>query len=232
MDPTREWPAAQLRVVELVRGLDEAALARTVPACPDWSVRELLSHVIGVGVDVVGGDEVDDHNDSWTQGHVEARRGRSLAELLEEWDGLTDRMVAWMQANPETGSRPVLDLTIHEQDLRGALEKPGARDNEGLAYAFGIFSDRIGPDLREAGLAPVELTDGESVEVLGTTGADTEPGAVLTAPRFELLRAMLGRRSPDQVRGWVTAGDVEPYLDHLAALGPLRTEPLHEPPAG
>ena len=31
MDPTREWPAAQLRVVELVRDLDEDALARTVP---------------------------------------------------------------------------------------------------------------------------------------------------------------------------------------------------------
>ena len=228
MDPTREWPAAQRRVIDLVAGLGADELAATVPACPSWSVQDLLAHVIGVGVDVVNGDEVDDHDATWTQGHVDARHGRSLDALLEEWTDVTPRMAAWMAERPGANQRPVLDLTIHEQDLRGALGQPGARDNEGLAHAFGVFSDRVGPTLRDAGLAPLELTDGGAAEVLGTSGADDEPGAVLTAPRFELLRAMLGRRSPDQVRAWVTAGDVEPYLPHLSAFGSLRDEPLHE----
>lgn len=230
MDPTREWPAAQRRVIDLVAGLGPDALAATVPATPDWTVQDLLAHVIGVGVDVVAGDEVDDHNPTWTQGHVDARRGRSLDDLLAEWTELTPRMVAWMAERPDTGSRPVLDLTIHEQDLRGALGQPGARDNEGLAHAFGVFTDRIGPGLREARLDPLELTDGELTELMGTSSAAQEPGAVLHAPRFELLRAMLGRRSADQVRAWVVRGDVEPYLAHLSAFGSLREEPLDEPP--
>ncbi|GAB2910514.1 maleylpyruvate isomerase family mycothiol-dependent enzyme [Rhodococcus aerolatus] len=232
MDPTREWPAAQRRVIDLVAGLGPDELATTVPACPDWTVQDLLAHVIGVGVDVVNGDEVDDHNPTWTQAHVDARRGRSLDALLAEWTELTPQMVSWMQERPGPGSRPVLDLTIHEQDLRGALGQPGARDNEGLAYAFGVFTDRVAPGLRDARLDPLELTDGEFTELLGTSSAGQEPGAVLQASRFDLLRMMLGRRSADQVRSWVVRGDVEPYLEHVSAFGSLRGTPLEEPGTG
>lgn len=232
MDPTREWPAAQSRVVELVRDLTDEQAATTVPACPDWTVRELLAHVVGAGVDVVSGNEVDDHNAGWTQGHVERRRDASIADLVAEWEELTGSMVGWMKAHPDTGSRPVLDVTIHEQDLRGALGVPGARENEGLQFAWTVMTERVGPGVRAQNLAPMVFEDDGATEVLGSGGsADEEPGVVLRAPRFELLRAILGRRSADQVRAWVVRGDVEPYLAHVSAFGALRETDLVEPEA-
>ena len=71
------WRAAFERVCTLVERLDADALAATVPACPDWAVRDLLSHMVGLGADVLAGDEPDDHNSAWTQRQVEARRDRS-----------------------------------------------------------------------------------------------------------------------------------------------------------
>jgi hypothetical protein len=34
------------------RELDEAALARPVAACPDWSVRDVVCHLSGVASDI------------------------------------------------------------------------------------------------------------------------------------------------------------------------------------
>ena len=62
MDPVQAWRDAFDRVCALVERLDAAELAATVPACPDWTVRDLLSHMVGLGADVLAGDEPDDHN--------------------------------------------------------------------------------------------------------------------------------------------------------------------------
>ena len=90
VDPVSAWREAFERVCTLVERLGAAELAATVPACPDWTVRDLLSHMVGLGADVLAGDEPDDHNSAWTQRQVEARRDRSAADLLAEWRGLAE----------------------------------------------------------------------------------------------------------------------------------------------
>ena len=49
---------------------------------------------------------------------------------------------------------------------------------------------------------------------------------MLTASEFDLTRALMTRRSAAQLRSWVTAGDIEPYLPSFAALGELPTMDL------
>ena len=150
MDAVEEWRAAYGRVTDLVSGLGADEAARHVPACPDWTVRDLLSHMIGLDADVVAGDEPDDHNSTWTQRQVDARAGRSIDELLEEWQSLVGPLTTWMQ---EHTTRPLGDLVIHEQDLRGALARPGARDNAGLLALrdrmLGRFEHRLGDAPRD-----------------------------------------------------------------------------------
>ena len=51
---------------------------------------------------------------------------------------------------------------------------------------------------------------------------------MVAAPDFELARALLARRSADQIRAWTRSGDVEPVLDAFATLGPLPTDERHE----
>jgi uncharacterized protein (TIGR03083 family) len=213
VDEIEEWTRAQARVGELVAGLSPEEAGRPVPACPAWSVRDLLSHMVGLDVDVLAGDEPDDHNAGWTQRQVDERRGLDVSALLEEWARTIRPLRAWMA---EHGTRPMGDVVIHEQDLRGALGVPGARDSPGMTVLRDRFAGRLADRVAAAGLPPVALV-GETWR----SGPEDGAGAVLRASDFDLARAVLTRRSAAQLRGWAVAGDVTPYLPHFALLGPL-----------
>lgn len=215
------WRAAFERVCTLVERLDADALAATVPACPDWAVRDLLSHMVGLGADVLAGDEPDDHNSAWTQRQVEARRDRSAADLLAEWRGLADPLMAWMR---EHGSRPLNDVVIHEQDLRGAVGVVGGRDSDGLRIVRDRMAGRFAAGVGE--LPPVALVSGEWTWC--SQGEVGDAVVVVEADAFDLARALTSRRTADQLRSWTRRGDVAPYLDAFARLGPLPTAPLPE----
>jgi uncharacterized protein (TIGR03083 family) len=214
MDAISEWADAQARVIELTESITRDQADRLVPACPDWTVRELLSHIIGLDADVLAGDEPDDHNSEWTQRQVDARAGRDIAALLQEWRGLTEPLQEWMRVN---GTRPMGDVVIHEQDLRGALGVPGARDTEGIAAMRDRFATRFEQLVRAAGLPAIRL-QGESWEY---TAGDGDPSTVVRASDFDLARAVIARRSARQLRAWTQVGDIEAFLPCFATLGSL-----------
>ncbi len=219
MDASQEWTRAQQRVVELVEGLDAGAAAQRVPACPDWTVRDLLSHVIGLGVDVLAGDEPDDHNEAWTQRQVQARRGDDVATLVAEWQGITGPMRAYLR---DVSPRPLNDLLIHEQDLRGALGVSGSQDTDGLAAVRERMLARFA---RKVEGLPVIVLDGESWSWRSGEG---EPSVVVRASTFDVTRALTARRSKQQIRSWTVKGDIEPYLPAFATLGSLPERDLSE----
>lgn len=217
MDGIAEWSRAQARVIELVSGISPEQAGSIVPACPGWTVRELLSHMVGLGADVAAGDEPDDHNAEWTARQVQLRQGRDVAELVVEWEEVAEPLRAWMRANT---IRPLNDVLIHEQDLRGALGVPGGRNTAGLAALRETFAGRVGA--RIVGLPPLAMV-GESWR-WGPDDAVVE----IAAPDFELSRALVTRRSAAQLRSWTRRGDIEPYLDGFAVLGDLPAADLSE----
>jgi uncharacterized protein (TIGR03083 family) len=220
VDGIEEWSRAQQRVIGLVSDMAPEQAQVRVPACPDWTVRDLLSHMVGLGADVVAGDEPDDHNAGWTARQVARRRDRDVGALVEEWRSvagpLRDRMAAH-------GTRPLFDVTIHEQDLRGALGAPGAQDTPAMAAVRDRYVARLADRLR--GRPPLSLV-GERWHWDSEPG--TESAVVVRAPDFDLTRALLARRSAHQLRAWTVRGDVEPYLDAFTALGPLPETDLSE----
>lgn len=220
MDGIEEWSAAQRRVIDLVRGLSPAEAAVRVPACPDWTARDLLSHMVGLAADVVAGDEPDDHNAEWTARQVRARRDRDVAALVAEWEEVAEPLRAWMRARTV---RPLFDVVIHEQDLRGALGVPGGQDVAAWDAVRERFGARFAARVRD--LPPIALV-GHRWRWDPPDGA--EPEVVVEAPDFELARALLARRSAAQLRGWTTRGDVERHLPAFAALGPLPADDLTE----
>jgi uncharacterized protein (TIGR03083 family) len=224
VDGIEEWSRAQERVIGLVTGLSPDRAEVRVPACPDWTVRDLLAHMVGLGADVVAGDEPDDHNAAWTARQVARRRDRDVGDLVAEWRAVADPLRDRMRAH---GIRPLFDVTIHEQDLRGALGEPGAQDTPAMAAVRDRFVARLADRLR--GRPPLALV-GERWRWDSEPGA--EPAVVLRAPEFELTRALLARRSARQLRGWTVRGDVEPYLDAFSSLGPLPTTDLSESAPG
>jgi hypothetical protein len=79
------------------------------------------------------------------------------------------------------------------------------------------FVGRFAPRL--AGLPPIALV-GEQWSWC-SAGEPADAAVELRAGDFDLARALMTRRSADQLRAWTVRGDVEPYLDAFATLGPL-----------
>ena len=225
-----------------------------MPACPLWSVRDLVAHLCGVAEDSTHGQffdgavaawadpELAAQREAWTAGQVEARRGldrhRLVAELerhgqalvraLRRGDTAATDVPAWMLA------APVADLAAHLDDLREALGLPPEPETLITRYGFGSYRAWLGERIAVRGLAPLRLTDPTDPASAWVLGGDGEPGATLEADGYELFRAISGRRRLEDVRSW--SWQRRPVGVPLAALAlpavmTERTDPASPTPA-
>jgi uncharacterized protein (TIGR03083 family) len=223
MDTTEAYRAARDRMIRLVEGGVDGDLA--VPACPGWTVRDLLAHVTGVVDDILEGRMDGVATDEWTGAQVSARAGRTVAEVAEEWVALAPRLDAVFDVLGGAPGQLVFDVVTHEHDLRHALGAPGARGDASVGLALAWAAEAWAATASGTS-APLRLVAGE---VTATTG-DGEPGATVEMEPFEALRALTGRRSPAELLAY--RWDVEDPARWLTcfAWGPfsLRAEPLGE----
>ncbi len=210
------------RIVALVEDLDDDAAGVMAPATPDWRVRDLVAHVVGITGDVIAGNLEGAGSDPWTAAQVLARHDRPLGELLAEWESNWEPFSTAMDAlDPFRAAQSVFDVTTHEHDIRGALDQAGARDSDGLLVGWAWATGVVG-QLRDgygAGALLIETEHGDT-----TAGTGDVTGSV-RAERFDLWRAMTGRRSVEQVEAFAWEG--EPASQHLCLL-PARATPLVE----
>lgn len=200
---------ARDRITQIVAGTPDEQLAGSVPACPGWSVKDVVAHLAGVCADILSGNLDGVATDPWTAVQVEARRGWSMTSLLSEWAEAATRCEDMSSAFPETAaSMWVSDVTTHEQDIRGALGVRGARDCEGVALAVRWLARDLDQPLRI-------LTDE------GDAFGAPDAGVTLRASRFELFRALTGRRSVDQIAAMRWDGAHAPFLP-IFSRGPFR----------
>ena len=85
------------RLTGLVAGLDDAALATRVPACPGWSVADVIGHLAAIPEDALAGRLTGPPSEAETAVQVERFRGRPMAQTLAGWTGLAPRS-SWAPA--------------------------------------------------------------------------------------------------------------------------------------
>lgn len=201
------------RLVELVSTLGPDELAAPVPACPGWSVADVVAHLAAVADDALAGRLTGPPSDQETAAQVARFRGRPLAEVLGLWAELAPgfaEAVGAMEVWPA-----VLDLASHEHDIRGALGRPGARDAEVVR----IGADRLVGYLRPS--LPMLVTVEDAEFRLGPEEVEAPgPRLDLATTRFEAFRWRLGRRSRAQLAAMDWSADPAPVLDHLVVFGP------------
>jgi uncharacterized protein (TIGR03083 family) len=210
------------RIVGLI-GTDEARNGATgdepVAACPGWSVRDVVSHVVGVAEDFVSGRLTGPPKDEQTAAQVARFAGHDMAGLLAAW---TDAAAGLDRMAETVGMKPPLgDITSHEHDIRAAIGRPGARDSEAVWHS----SDQVLANLRTPVPLLVVVEDGQY-----RSGPDGGSELCLRTTRFEALRWRTGRRSRAQLAAMDWSGDPAPVLDHLYLFGPARAD-FHEVPA-
>lgn len=215
LPPSSHYADLRGRITSLVGGLDAAALATRVPGCPEWDVRELVSHLAALPDDLLDGKADDAGSDGWTARQVQERQGVGVPDLIQEWAQGGDRLAPQLDGWGYGGWRPVYDAAIHEDDIREALGLAPAQGPAHQALLDGLVWG-AGRRLAKADLpALTVITDTEHLPV----GAG-DPALTVQGGTVEIRRALSGRRSLAAMRQLDWSGDPEPYLPVLPAFPP------------
>lgn len=210
------YTATQARLAGLVAGLDEAALAAPVPACPGWTVHDVIAHELAVTQDALAGRLTGPPTDEQTAAQVARFRGHDTAGLLAAW---AQTAQPFGELAAAFGIWPaVIDIASHEQDIRGAVGRPGARDSEVVRLCADVLLARLTPPV------PVRVRVEDAEFRVGPDDGPEGDELGLETTRFEALRWRLGRRSRAQMAAFAWSGDPAPVLDHLVIFGPAAAD--------
>lgn len=214
-DGVAQYRDTRTRLLGLGRSLSEEQGRMTVPATPDWSVKDAYSHLAGSAADLLAGNLEGVTTDPWTEAQVLARRKRTLAEVLDEMESLGEAMDSVIESFGEAMDiRLFIDQWTHEQDIRGAVGVAGGADSPIVAQASPGMAEGWTRRVAKAGLPPlvVEL-DGEEHAADG----DGDAAVRLVVDGYEAMRVALGRRSRNQLAGlqWSGTDDPAPYFEYL-----------------
>lgn len=204
-----------------------------IPACPGWTVSELLAHQLHqlagmsdgsfpvadaiaaiTNIAATGRQEAAARQQQWIAAGVAQYAERSVTEMTEEW------ATAVRSAPTAALEALVPDVVVHLFDLLGALEDRSHRYDPMVEDALAFWSAQAETRMRNAARSlRVDVVDGPLVM--------RQPGGVLwvEGEAFDVLRMMTGRRARSEVAvdASVTFGDA----DHVALYG-WRDEPLGE----
>lgn len=152
--------------------------------CPDWTVKDIYAHLVGGERWMVEGHPPPaDGYPEWASAPVLARRDLPAAELLDQLRDVYERRVVQLESAPVDPQEPaqlvtgqsvtlemllrtrVLDLWVHEQDIRRAVGRPGNLDSPGAAVAGELFVAALPRIVAKSAQAPPG-----SVVRLSTTG--------------------------------------------------------------
>ncbi|MFE5027547.1 maleylpyruvate isomerase family mycothiol-dependent enzyme [Streptomyces sp. NPDC056656] len=153
------WTHSIEAISELVTPLVEGEWSRATP-CPGWSVRDIVSHVIGLDCEMLGDPRpihtlprdlyhVQNEHQRYMEMQVDVRRHHTAPEMTSELEYTIIRrsrqlrnesrepgaMVRGPLGTEETLEfamrKRAFDVWVHEQDLRAAIGRPGNLDSPG-----------------------------------------------------------------------------------------------------
>lgn len=184
-----------------------------VPACPAWSARDVVAHLTAVAEDWFDGTLTGPPTDDQTAAQVARFDGCDHAGIIAAWTAAAERLDKY--AETDGVAPPLGDIACHEHDVRGAIDRSGARDSEAVWHA----TDQLLTILRTP--VPLRIVVEDAAY---RTGPDSGHEIRLRSTRFETLRWRTGRRSRAQLAAMDWSEDPTPVLDHLYLFGPSEVD--------
>ena len=184
-----------------------------VPACPGWTVRDTVAHL-------VRSSRVAERALRNAPPRYQATLGRlSLPELLAEWERSGEQVELLLGRIPpgQAGSVLVMDAFTHEFDIARALEAAFPSEHPALPGSLDVVIAGFHAALCWRCLPAL------SVEAPGGRWTVGEGPCVATVSgeRLDLYRSLAGRRTTAQIRALSWSVDPEPWLPAFA-WGPFR----------
>ncbi len=247
------WAVSVDETVALLRSLDDADWDRPTDLA-GWDVRAVAAHLAHLESELAGNEQqpVDvpelEHITSpmgyYTEMGPIARREWPAAEIVDELESAAAARLAELREHPPTDgsgtptrtpggigwdwntllSNRVVDVWMHQQDIRRAVGRPGGMDSAGAEHTVAVFARSFGyavgkrvkpaPGTRVVldvrGLRPIHLAvevDDSGRAVAAAVAAD-EADAALAMDLETYVILAGGRRAPESVEVSVT-GDEE-----------------------
>jgi len=192
------------RVTALLRDRPDAKYV-PVPACPGWTVGDLLNHL------------VENCRFAETNTATPELSGRPLSmeppemtRLSTEWSRSAAVVEAAVALLPgaQAGSLLLLDAFTHELDARVALGAELPPHHPGFPGAFEVALTGFAGAVAWRGLPAVRI----EIEGLCRDIGNGPPVAVLRGGRVEVYRSLVGRRTLRQITALEWSGDPRPWL--------------------
>jgi len=224
-------------LTEQLLDLDDGAWDTPIPVRREWTVKDTLGMLAGFAEALIEGHWNEDYSDAWAdkdlrlrlqerfQEMIDLRRDRSGEEVLKEWTGLAPRMERMMSGQDAfpPGIHPFAAWTYlwavvqNAHNIWTALGVASKdRDSEATTLCLESAVYWLDMRLQAKAIPALRVRTGQEEWVIG----DGIPQATVTAPRFELFRALSGRRSLDQIRAFSWDGDPKPYLTVFSPFEP------------
>ena len=219
----------RLALSEQLQAADESAWSTPIPIRPEWTVKDTVAMLAGFAKALVEGAWREDYSDAWSDpdvrrrllnafnGLILLRRDHSGPQVLAEWETHAvklERMMNGDEQFPE-GTHPFAGWTYlwavvqNAHNIWAALQvESKLRDSEATAMVLESAVYWLDMRLQATGAPALRIRAGDREWVVG----DGIPQATVTAPAFELFRALSGRRSLEQILAFSWDGDPQPYL--------------------
>lgn len=209
------YRTARTRVASLVSTLSHDQLETQVPATPEWTVHDLIAHLVGGASDAASGRVDGAPGPAWTARHVAERTGLPVDQLLTEWEHAAPAVETSLAGQKFTGPSLAADVICHEGDLREALGLSRVDRDHWHQQFLDVFLLLLGQRLGES--ATVQIQDEHGQEWQCGSG---EPVIRLDVDGYELLRAMFSRRSRGQISSWNWSSQpTEQVIDSFGVFG-------------
>jgi uncharacterized protein (TIGR03083 family) len=200
-----DYAAAYGRSHDRIRSLvDDDVADIAVPTCPGWTVKDVVAHLADFFVVYASGDPKEAFSSGWGDAGVNRRRDHSLMECFDEWTAQLESPGDLFQSR--LAPVAVADVLAHEQDIRTALDRPGATNDENIVPAVEMALSFIEQKVAGANLPTLRVITDEVDRKIG----EGDPSATLRTSTYDLFRALHGRRTVEQVRGLDWSGDPAP----------------------
>jgi hypothetical protein len=208
-----------------------------LPTRPEWSVKDTVAMLAGFAEALIDGRWTEDYSDAWSdpamrdQLHeafdmlIARRKDHTGTEILDEWArhaARLERMMSDEEPFPEgthafAGWSYLWAVVQNSHNVWSALGII-SRARNFQATLMCLESAVIWLDMRlqATGGPALRVRAGEQEWVIG----DGVPQATVSAPPFELFRALSGRRSLDQIRSFAWDGDPELFIDVFSPFEP------------
>jgi uncharacterized protein (TIGR03083 family) len=211
------------RLIATVAALPAHRADEPVATCPGWSVKDVTSHLAGIADDVVAGRLDGLGSPAWTETQVARRRGRTIGEVCEEWAARSGAFEAVMAERPAIALAAAADVVMHEIDVNAALGVEGDRSSVDVRAAARRYAELAAGRIADAGRGPIAIRTAEGDDLTGGAGGAT---GRLTAPAYDVLLSLTGRRTEAEVRALPWEGDIDAVVGLLSPYGPLPLEPV------